>query len=103
MLQHRHSGISGLLLVLALGACTESPYRASNLQQAKGDGRSVVVTHARNEAGARPLAENYCRAQGAAAHFTGMVQYRTRREILRAASFECQPNPPPHSAVQDIS
>ncbi len=86
-----HSVIAGLLVILAAGACAESPYRASNLQEVKGDGMSVVITHAGSAAEARPLAEDYCRTHGGAAHFRGMVQYRTRREILKVASFECMP------------
>ena len=82
--------IAGLLVVLAAGACAESPYRTSNLQEVKADGTSVVITHARNEAEGRPLAEDYCRTHGgAAAHFKGMVQYRTKREISKVAAFEC--------------
>lgn len=100
MLQHFHSVIAGLLVVLAAGACVESPYRASNLQEVKGDGPSVVVTHARNEAEARPLADGYCRAQGTAAYFTGMVRYRTRREVLKAASFKCEPDATPQTRDQ---
>ncbi|MBI2737360.1 MAG: hypothetical protein HYX38_12565 [Rhodospirillales bacterium] len=92
MLQHFHGVIAGLLVVLAAGACVESPYRTSNQQEVKGDGSSVVITHARNEAEARPLADGYCHAQGTAAHFTGMVRYRTRREVLKAASFKCEPD-----------
>lgn len=76
-------------MALAVGACVESPYRASNHQEVKGDGPTVVVTHARNEAEARPLAEDYCRTQGTAALFKGMVQYRTKRETSKVASFEC--------------
>ena len=89
MLQRSHSVIAGLLVALAVGACTESPYRASNLQEVKGDGLSVVVTHARSEAEARPLAEDYCNTYGGAARFVGMKQYRTRRETSKVAAFEC--------------
>ncbi len=89
MLHHSHSVIAGLLVTLAVGACVESPYRTSNLQEVKGDGSSVVITHTRNEAEGRPLAEDYCRAQGTAARFKGIVQYRTRREITKGASFDC--------------
>ena len=89
MLQRSHSVIAGLLVALVVGACAESPYRTSNLQEVKADGMSVVITHARNEAEGRPLAEDYCRAHGGAARFKGMVQYRTRREISKVASFEC--------------
>ena len=89
MQQHSHSVIAGLLMALLVGACTENPYRMSNLQEVKADGMSVVITHARNEAEGRPLAEDYCRAHGGAAHFRGMVQYRTRRETSKVASFEC--------------
>ena len=83
------SVIAGLLVAVAVGACAESPYRASNLQEVKGDGMSVVITHARSEAEARPLADDYCRTHGGAAHFKGMVQYRARRETSKVASFEC--------------
>ena len=76
-------------MVLAAGACTESPYRMSNLQEVKADGTSVVITHARSEAEGRPLAEDYCRTHGGAAHFKGMVQYRTKRETSKVAAFEC--------------
>jgi hypothetical protein len=93
MLQRFHSVIAGLLAVQAVGACVESPYRASNLQEVKGDGMSVMITHARSEAEARPLAEDYCRTHGGAAHFKGMVQYRTRREISKVAAFECYGSP----------
>ena len=89
MLQRFPSVIAGLLAALAVGACAESPYRASNLQEVKGDGMSVVVTHARSEAEARPLAEDYCRTHGGDAHFTGMMQYRTRRETSKVAAFDC--------------
>jgi len=89
MLQRSHSVIAGLLVVLAAGACADNPYRASNLQEVKGDGLSVVITHARSEAEARPLAENYCSTHGGAAHFVGMRQYRTRRDTSRVAAFEC--------------
>lgn len=89
MLQRSHGAIAGLLAALAVGACAESPYRASNLQEVKGDGMSVVITHARSEAEGRPLAEDYCHTHGGAAHFTGMVQYRTRRETSKVAAFEC--------------
>ena len=89
MLQRFHSAIAGLLAALAAGACAESPYRASNLQEVKGDGTSVVITHARSEAEGRPLAEDYCRTHGGDAHFTGMMQYRTRRETSKVAAFEC--------------
>lgn len=89
MPERSNSVFAGLLVMLAVGACTGSPYRASNLQEVKGDGLSVVITHAKNEAEARPLAENYCRAQGMAARFRGMVQYRTRRETSKVASFDC--------------
>jgi hypothetical protein len=78
------------LLTLALAACADSPYRTSNRQEVKGDGMSVMITHARNEAEGRPLADDYCHAQGGAAHFKGIVQYHTRRETSKAASFECQ-------------
>jgi hypothetical protein len=84
-----HSVIAGLLAALAIGACAESPYRASNLQEVKGDGMSVVITHAASEAEARPLAEDYCRTHGGAARFKGIVQYRTRRVTSKVASFEC--------------
>jgi hypothetical protein len=80
---------AGLLAMLAAGACAESPYRMSNLQEVKADGTSVVITHARNEAEGRPLAEDYCRTHGGAAHFKGMVQYRTKRETSKVAAFEC--------------
>jgi hypothetical protein len=99
MLQRSHSVIAGLLVALAVGACTESPYRASNLQEVKGDGMSVVVTHARSEAEARPLAEDYCKTHGGAARFMGMKQYRTRREILKVASFECLPEATPQTQL----
>ena len=89
MLQRSHNVIAGLLAALAVGACTESPYRASNLQEVKGDGLSVVITHARSEAEGRPLAEDYCNTHGGAAHFMGMRQYRTRRDTSRVAAFEC--------------
>ena len=81
--------IAGLLVALAAGACAESPYRTSNLQEVKADGMSVVITHARSEAEGRPLAEDYCRTHGGRAHFKGMVQYRTQREISKVAAFEC--------------
>jgi hypothetical protein len=50
---------------------------------------SVAITHAKSEAEARPLAEDYCRAHGGDAHFKGMMQYRTRRETSKVAAFEC--------------
>jgi hypothetical protein len=81
--------IAGLLVMLAAGACAESPHRTSNLQEVKADGTLVVITHARNEAEGRPLAEDYCRTHGGAAHFKGMVQYRTKRETAKVAAFEC--------------
>jgi hypothetical protein len=89
-----------LLMVLALSACANNPYRASNRQEVKGDGLSVVITGSRSDAEARPLADDYCHVRGAAAHFKGIVQYRTRREILRGASFDCLPetHPPPQAA-----
>src|SRR5262245_28681360 len=93
MLHHFHVFIAGLLMALAVGACVESPYRASNYQEVKGDSTSVIVTHTRNEAEGRPLAEDYCRAQGAAARFRGIVQYRTKRETTKGASFECYQPP----------
>jgi hypothetical protein len=89
MLQRSYGVIAGLLMALAVGACATSPYRLSNLQEVKADGMSVVITHARNEAEARPLAEDYCRTHGGAADFKGMVQYRTRRETSKVAAFEC--------------
>ena len=89
MLQRPHRVLAGLLVTLAVAACAESPYRTSNLQEVKGDGASVVITHARNEADGRPLAEDYCRTHGGAARFKGMMQYRTKREITKGASFEC--------------
>jgi hypothetical protein len=89
MRQRFHSVIAGLLAALAVGACADSPYRASNLRKVKGDGPSVVITHARSEAEARPLAEDYCRTHGGGAHFTGMMQYRTRRETAKVAAFDC--------------
>ena len=89
MLHHSHSVIAGLLIALAVGACAESPYRTSNLQEVKADGTSVVITHARNEAEGRPLAEDYCRTHGGTAQFKGMVQYRTKRETSKVAAFEC--------------
>jgi hypothetical protein len=76
-------------MAVVVGACAENPYRTSNLQEVKVDGTSIVITHARNEAEGRPLAEDYCRIHGGAAHFKGMVQYRTRREISKVAAFEC--------------
>jgi hypothetical protein len=89
MLQHLHRVVAGLLVALAVGACAESPYRASNYQEVKGDGPSVVITHARSETEGRPLADDYCRAQGAAARFKGLVQYRTKRDTAKGASFDC--------------
>lgn len=89
MLHHPHRVIAGLFAALAVGACVESPYRTSNYQEVKGDSASVIVTHTHNEAEGRPLAEDYCRAQGAAARFKGIVQYRTKRETTKGASFEC--------------
>ena len=79
--------------MLAAGACAESPYRTSNLQEVKADGTSVVITHARTEAEGRPLAEDYCRTHGGAARFRGMVQYRTRRDTSKVAAFECHGSP----------
>ena len=58
---------------------------------------SVVITHARSEAEGRPLAEGYCHARGAAPYFKGIMQYRTRREILKVASFECLPEVTPQA------
>jgi hypothetical protein len=78
------------LVTLALTACVDSPYRTSNRQEVKGDGMSVVITGSHNEAEARPLADEYCRAHGGAARFKGIVQYHTRRETSKVASFECQ-------------
>ena len=78
-----------LLIMVTIGACADSPYRTSNRQEVKGDGLSVVITRARNEAEGRPLAEDYCRAQGGAAHFRGMIRYHTRREVSKVASFDC--------------
>jgi hypothetical protein len=89
MLQRFHSVIAGLLVALVVGACAENPDRTSNLQEVKADGTSVVITHARSETDARPLAENYCRTHGGDAHFRGMMQYRTRRETSKVAAFEC--------------
>jgi hypothetical protein len=89
MLQSPHRAIAGLLVMLTLAACAESPYRTSNLQEVKGDGASIVITHARNEADGRPLADDYCRTHGGTARFKGMMQYRTKREITKGASFEC--------------
>ncbi len=89
MLQHSYNFVTGLLVALTLGACVENPYRTSNLREAKGDGASVVVTHARNEAEGRPLAEDYCHARGASARFKGVVQYRAKRETMKGASFDC--------------
>lgn len=89
MLQRSHSVIAGLLVTLAVGACAESPYRASNLQEVKGNGTSVVITHTRSEVEVRPLAEDYCRTHGCDAHFRGMMQYRTRRDTSKVAAFEC--------------
>jgi hypothetical protein len=61
-----------------------------------------VITHARNEAEGRPLAEDYCRTHGGAAHFKGMVQYRTKRETSKVASFEClREETPQAQAVTD--
>ena len=76
-------------MALAVGACAESPDRSSNLQEVKGDGMSVVITHTHNEAEARPLAEDYCRTHGGDAYFMGMMQYRTRRETSKVAAVEC--------------
>jgi hypothetical protein len=89
MLQRSHGVIAGLLMMLAAGACAESPYRTSNLQEVKVDGASVVITHARNEAEGRPLAEDYCRTHGGGTQFKGIVQYRTKRETAKVAAFEC--------------
>jgi hypothetical protein len=93
MRQRFPSVIAGLLAALAAGGCADSPYRASTLQEVKGDGPSVVITHARSEAEARPLAEDYCRTHGGDAHFAGMMQYRTRRETAKVAAFECYDRP----------
>lgn len=78
-----------LVLVLAIGGCTDNPYRLPNRQEVKGEGMSLVVTHARDEAEGRPLADEYCRARGGIAHFKGMMQYRTKRELSHVASFDC--------------
>src|SRR5262245_47087709 len=78
------------LLTLALAACVDSPYHTSNRQEVKGDGMSVMITHARSEAEGRPLADDYCHTQGGTAHFKGIVQYHTRRETSKAAAFDCQ-------------
>ena len=89
MMQRCHSVIANLLAAVVVGACTDSPHRASNLPEVKTDGLSVVITGVHNEAEARPLAEDYCRSHGGAARFIGMVRYRTRRETSKVASFEC--------------
>lgn len=90
--------LTGLLAVLAVAGCGESPYRTSNPQEIKAAGMSVVITHARSEAEARPLADDYCRTQGRTASFKGVMQYRTRRETSKAASFECLPESDPRSS-----
>jgi hypothetical protein len=54
MLQRFHRILAGQFAALAVGARAGSPYRPSNLQEIKGDGMSVVVTHARSEAEGRP-------------------------------------------------
>jgi hypothetical protein len=92
-MQRFHSVIAGLLAALTVNACADSPYRASTQQEVKGDGPSVVITHARSEAEARPLAEDYCPTHGGDAHFSGMMQYRTRRETSKVAAFECYDRP----------
>lgn len=89
MLQRSPGVLTGLLAVLAVAGCGESPYRTSNLQEIKAVGMSVFITHARSEAEARPLADDYCRTQGRTARFKGVMQYRTKREISKGASFEC--------------
>lgn len=86
----RRSCTAAVLAALALGACADNPYRTSNRQEVKGEGNAIVVTNSRTEAEARPLAEEYCRTHGGTAQFKGMVQYRTRRETSKVASFECQ-------------
>jgi hypothetical protein len=85
------TAVAAVLLVPALGACADNPYRTSNRQEVKGDAMSVVITNARTETDARPLADDYCRVHGGVAQFKGIVQYRTRREVAKVASFECLP------------
>ena len=86
---------AGLLAALVLAACVDNPYRASNPQRVKPDGLSVMITGAKSEAEARPLADDYCHTLGRTAHFKGMMQYRARREASKAASFECLPEATP--------
>ena len=98
MLQRSHSVITSLLVALAVGACAESPYRASNLQEVKGDGMSVVITHARSEAEARPLAERllpYARRQLPA--FQGHDAVPDPAGFLKVAAFECLPEATPQA------
>jgi hypothetical protein len=92
MLHRPHSVIAGLLVALVVGACAP-PYRTSNRQEVKADGMSVVITGARSEAEARPLAEDYCRTHGGEAYFKGIMQYRARRETSKVAAFECHDSP----------
>jgi hypothetical protein len=71
-------------------------------QRVNPDGLSVMITGAKSEAEARPLADDYCHTLGRTAHFKGMMQYRARREASKAASFECLPEAADCTERQDL-
>lgn len=89
-----------LFAALAVGACADDPQRTSSRKDLKADGMSVMITGARSETEARPLADDYCRANGRTAYFKGMMQYHARRKTSKAASFECRPEAAPFGTSQ---
>ena len=68
-------------------------YRSSNQQRTNGQGLSVSVTNAANEAEAQPFADEYCKAHGRMAHFDRMETSSYRHVASQSALFHCVLSP----------
>lgn len=80
---HLRKAWTGLLMGLCLVGCTPgdpSGYHRSDPQRVIGHGKSsVTIANVRNEADARPLAEEYCGKYGKAVQFNRLPMVHLRR------------------------
>lgn len=75
-----------------LGACApaDAPVQDAHAHRLEGDGNSVTVIDAGDEAHARPYAEQYCDAIGRSAQFRGMSKHRhSRYAFANDVEFDC--------------
>ena len=75
---------------LWLGACAPAASPVQDAHKIEGDGDSVTILDAGDEAHARPFADKYCDALGKSAQFRRLSPHRHKRYVsANDVEFDC--------------